>query len=114
MEATARQLDDVRDEMVELLRQYPFASDSDREVIYERCEVLGGEIQELVGVLKLAIRTTSREVCEDGGEDEAYTAEIARLSSQSLAAIHAAGEEVAEAIAMLRETREPPAEKETC
>ena len=108
METTARQLDEVRSEMVHLLQEYPFASDGDREIIYERCELLGGEIQELVGLLKLTICQTTREANLESDDDEAYTQEIARLSTESLHAIHAAGEEVANAIAMLREARGEP------
>ncbi|HPJ73034.1 MAG TPA: hypothetical protein PK636_10135, partial [bacterium] len=33
----------------------------ERVEIYRRCEYLGGEIQELIGVLKLAIRNSNRE-----------------------------------------------------
>lgn len=108
MEDIARQLDEVRDEMIALLHEYPYAADRDRETIYERCELLGGEIQELVGLLKLAIRTTNREANEESADDPEYTSEIARLSTESLKAIHSAGQEVAAAIAMLRETRDEP------
>ncbi len=108
MEHIARQLDEVRDEMIALLHEYPYASDRDRDTIYERCELLGGEIQELVGLLKLAIRTTNREVDAESASDAEYSLEIARLSSESLHAIHSAGQEVASAIAMLRETRDEP------
>jgi len=105
MEHIARELDDVRDEMITLLNEYPYASDGDRSAIYERCEFLGGEIQELVGLLKLAIRRTNIEAHSEAESDPEYTDEVGRLSQESLYAIHAAGEEVAAAITLLRETR---------
>ena len=108
MENIAQQLDEVRDEIVTLLREYPYASNRDREEIYERCELLGGEIQELVGLLKLAIRTTNHEAACEADADPEYYAEICRLSEESLTAIHTAGLEVAAAISMLRESRDEP------
>lgn len=105
MEDIAKQLDNVRDEMVQLLRSYPYAGERERGDIYRRCEYLGGEIQELIGVLKLAIRNSNREAAVEADTDPAYWDEVNRLSTQSLAAIHSAGEEVAAAIAMLRESR---------
>lgn len=105
MEDIAQQLDTVRDEMVQLLRSYPYAGERERTEIYHRCEYLGGEIQELIGVLKLAIRMSNREAAVEADNDPAYWDEVNRLSTQSLAAIHSAGEEVAAAIAMLRESR---------
>ncbi|MCB9851177.1 MAG: hypothetical protein H6817_10795 [Phycisphaerales bacterium] len=114
MEDIARQLDSVRDEMVQLLRDYPYASDRDREDIYTRCEFLGGEIQELVGVLKLAIRNTNAEAAEEADHDPEYYSEVARLSTESLVAIHSAGEEVAAAITMLRESRGETEDESYC
>lgn len=105
MEDIARELDEVRDEMIALLHEYPYASDRDRDHIYERCELLGGEIQELVGLLKLAIHETNHDADDRNERDPEYSAEITRLSRESLRAIHVAGEEVAAAIALLRETR---------
>jgi hypothetical protein len=105
MEDIAHELDQVRDEMVALLREYPYASDRERALIYERCELLGGEIQELVGLLKLSIRNADREAAAEADNDPAYYAEITRLARESMAAIHSAGEEVAAAITMLRESR---------
>jgi len=105
VEAIAKQLDNVRDEMVQLLRSYPYAGERERSEIYRRCEFLGGEIQELIGVLKLAIRNSNRDAAVEADNDPAYWDEIKRLSTQSLAAIHSAGEEVAAAITMLRESR---------
>lgn len=105
MEHIARKLDAVRDEMVQLLREYPYVSETERNDIYHRCEFLGGEIQELVGVLKVAICASSREAAEEADRDPSYWSEVSRLSRQSLAAIHSAGEEVAAAITMLREAR---------
>jgi hypothetical protein len=108
MENIAQQLDEVRDEIVTLLREYPYASNRDRDEIYQRCELLGGEIQELVGLLKLAIRTTNQEAACEADSDPEYYAEICRLSEESLSAIHTAGLEVAAAISMLRESRDEP------
>ena len=105
IDEVAQQLDDVRNEMLRLLQEYPDASDHGREHIYERCESLGGEIQELVGLLKLHICTANRQVAAEADGDMAYASEIARVSHESLAAIHAAGLEVAGAVTMLREAR---------
>lgn len=105
VEDIARELDEVRDEMIDLLHEYPFASDRDRGVIYDRCELLGGEIQELVGLLKLAIRHTNAEMDAEDRRDPEYQEEVSRLSRESLNAIHLAGQEVAAAITLLRETR---------
>jgi hypothetical protein len=105
MEEFAAQLDEVRSELVQLLRDYPFASEHDRDLIYERCELLGGEIQELVGLVKLAIRDTNRQAAIEAPGDLEYLEEIDRLSGESLAAIHAAGEEVNIAVRLLRDSR---------
>jgi hypothetical protein len=114
MEDIARQLDSVRDEMVQLLRSYPYAAEGERAEIYRRCEFLGGEIQELIGVLKLAIRNSNREASVDADQDPSYWDEVNRLSTQSLCAIHSAGEEVAAAITMLRESRGEDPDLEAC
>ena len=105
----AQQLDDVRTEMLQLLQEYSEANEFGQEYIYQRCESLGGEIQELVSLLKLHIRTANRQVYAEGQHDPAYAAEIERVSRASLVAVHAAGLEVAGAVRMLRETR-PDAE----
>ena len=105
MEDIARQLDDVRDEMVQLLNDYPHVDGQDRENIYERCEVLGGEIQELVGLLKMAIRSANKEAEIERNSDPTYSDQIRQLSDESLAAIHEAGVEVSAVIAVLRERR---------
>jgi NAD-dependent DNA ligase len=66
-------------------------------------------------VLKLAIRSTNREAEASAADDPAYWEEVSRLSNESLNAIHGAGEEVAAAIAMLRESRgEPAADDPDC
>jgi len=108
MEAIAQELDQVRDELVRLLQDYPYACESDRDNIYQRCESLGGEIQELVGLLKLAIRNTDRAASAEADCDPDYTQEVSRLSRESLVAIHEAGQEVSAAIDMLREARDVP------
>jgi len=105
VEDIARQLDDVRDEMVQLLNDYPHVEGREREDIYERCEVLGGEIQELVGLLKLAIRSAKSEAESERDSDPTYSNQIDRLSQESLAAIHEAGVEVSAVISVLRERR---------
>ena len=105
MEETARQLDTVRDELVSLLYQYTVAPEPDRSQIYERCETLGGEIQELIGLLKLSIRTADHDASEQSEADPEYAEQICRMSHESLAAIHAAGEEVNAAVRLLRESR---------
>jgi len=105
MEDIAKQLDDVRDEMVQLLNEYPYVEGREREDIYERCEVLGGEIQELVGLLKIAIRSANQEAEAERDADPTYSDQIQKLSSESLAAIHEAGVEVSAVISVLRERR---------
>lgn len=105
MEETARQLDNVRDELVSLLYQYTVAAEPEKSRIYERCETLGGEIQELIGLLKLSIRTADRDASEQSDVDPEYARQIGRMSHESLAAIHAAGEEVNAAVKLLRESR---------
>ncbi len=105
MEDIAKQLDDVRDEMVQLLNEYPHVEGQERNDIYERCEVLGGEIQELVGLLKMAIRSANQEAEAESETDPAYTEQIQKLSNESLAAIHEAGVEVSAVISVLRDRR---------
>ena len=114
MEAIALELDQVRDELVGLLQDYPYAGERDRELIYERCETLGGEIQELVGLLKLAIRSTDRAAAAEADRDPEYAREVSRLSQESLAAIHLAGMEVSAAISALREARPERDEIDLC
>jgi len=105
MEDIARQLDHVRDELVHLLHDYTVANDKGRAAIYRRCEMLGGEVQELVGLLKLAIRDVNNEAAQHADTDPVYADEIERLSRESLEAIHAAGEEVSCAVKLLRESQ---------
>ena len=113
MEETARKLDNVRDELVSLLYQYSAATEPQRAEIYERCESLGGEIQELIGLLKLAIRNANREADEQSECDPQYARQIGRMTQESLAAIHAAGQEVNSAVRLLRESR-PMSGAEPC
>jgi hypothetical protein len=110
MEEIANQLDQVREEMAHLLQAYATADDTSREHIYERCESLGGEIQELVGLLKMTIYNANREAEAERDTDPAYALEIAELSRDSLAAIHAAGREVSAAITLLRSAHDDPDE----
>ena len=112
MEEIANQLDQVREEMAQLLHAYATADESSREHIYHRCESLGGEIQELVGLLKLTIYNANREAEAEADSDPIYAREIAELSRDSLAAIHAAGREVSAAITLLRSSREEEEELE--
>ncbi len=105
IEEIACQLDTVRQEMAWLLNAYTEADERDRDQIYERCETLGGEIQELVALLKLTVQTARRAAEAEAGSDPAYCQEITELTQDSLAAIHAAGTEAATAISVLRESR---------
>jgi hypothetical protein len=61
-------------------------------------------------LLKLAIRSADREAAEEGTRDPDYSTEIARLARESLNAIPSAGQEVAAAITMLRESRDDAGE----
>jgi hypothetical protein len=112
MEDIARQLDNVRSEMVSLLYDYTLATESQRTEIYEQCETLGGEVQELIGLLKLSIRGTNRQAAAHAEVDPDYAAQIDRMSRESLSAIHSAGQEVSAAVRALRESR-PPIDKAT-
>ena len=105
VEETARQLDNVRDELVNLLYQYTTADEPERSRIYERCETLGGEIQELIGLLKLSIRSANRDADAQSEADPEYARQIDQMSHESLVAIHAAGQEVNSAVRLLRESR---------
>ena len=105
MDDVARQLDEVRREIAGLLSAYPDASADDKRDILNECEYLGGEVQELVGVLKLSIRQILGAVQElpDCDADEADHLE--QIAQYGLRAAHCAGEEVSAAVRLIRQLR---------
>ena len=109
MDDIANQLDDVRREIARLLSSYPTAPDDQKGEILVECDRLGGEVQELVGVLKLSIQRvlgTMRELPDDEDGEIEHVEQIAR---HGLRVAHCAGEEVSAAVRLIRQLREKQA-----
>ena len=105
MDDVARQLERARREIAGLLRAYPGVSDAEKEVILDECEHLGGEVQELVGLLKIGIRdvvSTTRALHED---EPARLGHVEQIARYGLRVAHCAGEEVSAAVRLIRRLR---------
>lgn len=105
MDDIALQLDEVRREMAHLLSAYPGSAEERKLEILTRCEALGGEVQELVGVLKLSIRKV---LAGAQGSDGASTEDLNHLDQiarYGLRVAHCAGEEVSAAVRLIRQLR---------
>ncbi|MCP4593862.1 MAG: hypothetical protein GY842_24270 [bacterium] len=105
MDDIAQQLDDVRREIAQLLSTYPSATDDEKQEILNECEFLGGEVQELVGVLKLSIRQimdATRSLHEDESPEYDHLTQIANCG---IRVAHCAGEEVSAAVRLIRQLR---------
>lgn len=105
MDDIAQQLDRVRREMAHLLSSYPGAATARKQEILNRCEMLGGEVQELVGVLKLSIRKVinGAQSLEDAPAEE--LSHLGRIARYGLRVAHCAGEEVSAAVRLIRQLR---------
>jgi hypothetical protein len=103
MEDLAVQMDSIREELCRLLDLYEHADADQQRAIARRCEQLGGQVQDLVGMLKFSLLQMRREA---ESYDEAYgdyADQVDEVTRVGLRTIHTAGQEVARAIRFLRE-----------
>jgi len=108
MEDLAIEMDCIREELCDLLSRYEVADESEQQVIAERCEQLGGQVQDLVGMLKFSLLELRREAHDAGGEMDEHLDQVEEVTDLGLRTIHAAGQEVARAIRFLREVWDSP------
>ncbi|UCG15558.1 MAG: hypothetical protein JSV19_09715 [Phycisphaerales bacterium] len=102
MEQLAIQMDRIRDELCRLLDMYDEADRPQQRAIARRCEELGGQVQDLVGMLKFSLLELRKEAQEIGGGSNDQAEEVEQVTNLGLQTIHAAGQEVAQAIRCLR------------
>jgi hypothetical protein len=103
MEDLALQMDSIREELCRLLDLYEHANPEQQRAIARRCEQLGGQVQDLVGMLKFSLLQMRREAeSYDDGHQE-YADQVDEVTRVGLQTIHTAGQEVARAIRFLRE-----------
>jgi hypothetical protein len=102
MDDLAQQMDRVRDELCRLLDMYEEADAAQRRAIASRCEQLGGQVQDLVGMLKFSLLHLRQEARSSLGVDGEYRAKMDEVTTGGLRTIHAVGEEIAQAIRYLR------------
>ena len=105
----AQQLDQVRREMAHLLSTYPGSATDRKTEILNRCEALGGEVQELVGVLKLSIRNVLLGAHKIENAEPQELGHLDQIARYGLRVAHCAGEEVSAAVRLIRQLR-----KEEC
>ncbi len=113
MEDLAIEMDCIREELCDLLSRYEEADAVEQRAIAERCEQLGGQVQDLVGMLKFSLLELRREAHEAGGEMIDQLDQVEEVTDLGLRTIHAAGLEVARAIRFLREVwdESPPTDE---
>jgi hypothetical protein len=109
MDDIAQQLDQVRREMAHLLSTYPGSGTDRKTEILNRCEALGGEVQELVGVLKLSIRKVLLGAHRIENAEPQELGHLDQIARYGLRVAHCAGEEVSAAVRLIRQLR-----KEEC
>lgn len=102
MEDLAQQMDRVRDELCRLLDMYEEANSDQRRAIARRCEQLGGQVQDLVAMLKFSLLQLRREARGSDGIEGEYCTKMNEVTTGGLRTIHAVGEEIAQAIRYLR------------
>ena len=105
MDDIAQELDQLRQEFAHLLSTYPSAPPEVKAGILDQCEHLGGEVQELVGVLKLAIRNVIDESSSATADEPADAEHLERIARHGLRVAHCAGEEVSAAVRLIRQLR---------
>ena len=105
MHDTAQKLDVVRREIARLLSSYAGASEAEKQEILDQCDRLGGEVQELVGILKLSIRQVMDATCALHEEESTELAHLEQIASYGLRVAHCAGEEVSAAVRLIRRLR---------
>ena len=103
MDQLARQMDRVREELCRLLDLYEEADPTQRRAIASRCEQLGGQVQDLVGMLKFSLLQLREEAQTTSEANPEYVRQVADVTGNGLRAIHQAGEEIGQAIRFLRE-----------
>ncbi|MCK4659943.1 MAG: hypothetical protein KAV82_10520 [Phycisphaerae bacterium] len=107
MDDIAEQLDQVRGEFAHLLSAYPGASSEEKQEILDHCEFLGGEVQELVGVLKLSIhRITNIALSSIEEEAPREADQLEQIARQGIRVAHGAGEEVSAAVRLIRQLQD--------
>ena len=105
MHDTAQELDVVRREIARLLSSYAGASEAEKQDILDHCDRLGGEVQELVGLLKLSIRQIMDATCALHEEESAELTHLEQSARYGLRVAHCAGEEVSAAVRLIRRLR---------
>ncbi len=103
MDDIALQLDQVRQEIARLLSSYSNASTERKQEILTECDRLGGEVQELVGLLKLSIRKVLKLTSPQYEGPSAERDHLEQLAQYGLRVAHCAGEEVSAAIRLIRQ-----------
>jgi len=106
MDGIAQELDQVRREFAHLLSAYTSAPPEAKKDILNQCEHLGGEVQELVGVLKLAIRNVIDASRPPTGDESPDVEHLEQIANHGLRVAHCAGEEVSAAVRLIRQLRE--------
>ena len=105
MDDIAQQLDWVRREIAHLLSSYADAPAEVKQSILDQCDRLGGEVQELVGILKLNIRQITDATCSLHEDDSPERKHLEQIARYGLRVAHCAGEEVSAAVRLIRRLR---------
>ena len=113
MEQLAIQMDRIRAELGRLLDMYDDADPPQQRAIARRCEELGGQVQDLVGMLKFSLLELRNEAQTMDGIEDDQAEQVEHVTSLGLQTIHAAGQEVAQAIRFLRDVWDEEAEADT-
>jgi hypothetical protein len=96
----AKELDDVRDQLVLMFREY---SDTRHLETYKAIERLSAQFHDLSGIVKYKVIISSREASKDS--DAIYRAEVKDLCSQTCRSLWLSSREVISAMDDLRLSR---------
>ena len=108
MQRLLDQLEFTRRELSRLLTLCQQASPDQREWITERCDSLGGDVQELVGLLKLALFRVRQEAADEHSTNPHAAAKKETMATAALQAVDQASDEIGKAIRVLRTFATPP------
>jgi hypothetical protein len=95
-------MESIRRELGRLVHRYGRAGEAERERIVARCDVLGGELQELFGLVKLALLRTHEQALDASVGCPDIMIRTENATREALQAVHQAAEEIAGAVRVLR------------
>jgi hypothetical protein len=102
MTELAQRLNEMRDVVAVLLREYHVTSNTRRSQIFEHCKQIARAADQIVGALKLAVRQADHEAATTQELQPEYAANMARFAREGFHAMQHSASFIARGLEILR------------